>query len=172
MNVGRLVSKRRTPSAACNRLRQIIRRLSAQRLVSVREVLAVEFVEIAVVGRMMLRTIPPVPVAALGDQDLLPCQGALRVRRTGSGLSIIIPRRIQIVPGFVVLGRSDPDVEIRVDPRSRHQRTQMPLPLCRAIASLTVTASIPGHAGAHRKTCAGIRGPTADSIPKRFRHPK
>ncbi len=78
MNVCRLWRKRRTTSAARNRLRQIIGRCATQRLICIRKMLAVELVEIAVVGRMMLGAVPPIPVAALRDQNFLPRQLALR----------------------------------------------------------------------------------------------
>ena len=70
MNEGR-------PTAADDRLRQIVGRACTQRLIDVRKMLAVELVEFAVVGRMVLRAVPPVPVAAFGDQDFFKGQFAL-----------------------------------------------------------------------------------------------
>ena len=53
-----------------NRLRQIIGRRSPQRLIDIRQVLAIKLVEIAVICGMVLRAVPPVPIAALGNQEL------------------------------------------------------------------------------------------------------
>src|SRR5215469_18374552 len=63
-NVGSLRDERRPRDHARDRLRQVIWRRRSQSLVDVREMLAVELVEIAVVGGMMFGTVPPVPVAA------------------------------------------------------------------------------------------------------------
>jgi hypothetical protein len=40
--------------------------------------LAIKFVEVAIVGRVVLRPVPPVPIAALGNQNFVKCQLALR----------------------------------------------------------------------------------------------
>ncbi len=68
--------------AANNGLREIVRRSRAQRLIDVGEMLAIQLVELAVVSGMMLGPIPPIPVAALGDEKLFIGQGALRFRST------------------------------------------------------------------------------------------
>ncbi len=77
MDIGALRRERRPRHSPSDRLRQIIRRGPAQRLVNVRQVFAVEFVEVAIVRRVVLRSVPPVPVAALADQYLFKRQLAL-----------------------------------------------------------------------------------------------
>src|SRR5262249_27210246 len=105
-------------------LRQIIRRHRTEGLIHIRKMLAVEFVEVAVVGRMMLRPVPPVPVAALGNQKLVKGQIALGFSRPCGVLRIILTRVTQIIPGAIVLRRSNPDVEVRIDPGTRCQRAE------------------------------------------------
>ncbi len=86
--------------------------------------LAVELIEIAIVGRVMFRPVPPVPIAALGNQDLLKRQLALLLARTRCILLVKLARVVQVIPGAVVLRRTNPYIEVGVDPRSRHQRRQ------------------------------------------------
>ncbi len=131
--------------AAENGLRQIVRRARSQRLINIGKMLAIEFVEFAVVGRMMFRAIPPVPVAAFGDQDFFESQLPLRFAGRRSSLGIKIAGVVEIVPGAVVFRRTDPDVEIGVNPRARNQRRQLAETAgAAAMASETVTASTPG----------------------------
>src|SRR5262249_39089051 len=102
-----------------DRLREMIRRSGAQRLIDVREMLAIELVKVTVVGRMVLRTIPPVPVAAFGNQYLFEGESAGFIVCSRRLLRIKITRGREIVPGEIIFGRSDPDVEVRVDPGAR-----------------------------------------------------
>ncbi len=78
--------------------------------------LAIKFVEIAVVGRVMLGTIPPVPVAAFGDQNFVEGQFALSLGGAGSILRVELAGLVQVVPGTIIFGCADPDVEVRIDP--------------------------------------------------------
>ena len=70
---------------------------------------------------MVLGPVPPAPVAALGDHQLLERQLARLGRNAGAGGGLIIglARARQVLPGAVVLFGSDPDVEIRADPGAR-----------------------------------------------------
>src|SRR6185369_6325769 len=63
----------------------------------------------------MLGTVPPVPVAALGDQQLLVSQFSSLLRSLWRRI-IGLSRAQQILPGFVVLLSADPDIEISADP--------------------------------------------------------
>src|SRR5579862_2324859 len=86
--------------------------------------LAVEFVEIAIVGRVMLRSVPPVPIAAFGDQKFFVRQLALRFAGLPHVLGIKLAGMVKVVPGAIVLGSADPDVEIGINPRSRYEGWQ------------------------------------------------
>ena len=72
----------------------------------------------------MLRAIPPVPVAAFGDQDFFKGDLPLLFPRLGSGLGIEVARVVKIVPGAVVFRRTNPDVEVSVNPGARNQRLE------------------------------------------------
>src|SRR6202166_1633428 len=87
--------------------------------------LAVKLVKVAVVCGVMLGAVPPVPVAALGDQKFFICELALFFRRAGRRLLIEIASVIEIVPSLVILGRPDPNVKVGIDPRARNQRLEM-----------------------------------------------
>src|ERR1700730_3965317 len=87
--------------------------------------LAVKLVEIAIVGRMVLRPVPPVPIAAFGDEDLLEGQFALRLADVGGILRVELPSVGHIIPSSIVLGRADPDVEVCIDPRPGYKRRQL-----------------------------------------------
>ena len=112
MNVRRLRRKRRPDLRSGDRQRQVIRRSLSQRLVNIRQMFAIKLVKVAVVRRMVLRTVPPVPVTALRDQNLLEGQLALRLVRTRRILRIELACVVEIVPGAIVFGSADPDVEI------------------------------------------------------------
>src|SRR5215469_9678715 len=86
--------------------------------------LAVELVEVAVIRRVMLRPIPPIPVTALGDQDLVKRQLALRLSGPSRILRIELARVIEVIPCTIILRRADPYIKVRVDPRSWHQRIE------------------------------------------------
>src|SRR5260370_1606622 len=93
---------------------------------------AVELVEVAVVRRMVLWTVPPVPVAALCNQDFLKRQLTLRFARTGRILVVELAGMMKVIPGTVVLRSTDPHVEVGVNPRSRHNRWNAPeVPMAR-----------------------------------------
>src|SRR5271165_1496426 len=74
---------------------------------------------------MMFGTVPPVPVATFGDQQLLPGDLALRRRNAMRVAVIVIARFSQQVPGAVVFRRPDPDIEVGVDPRPGYQPPQV-----------------------------------------------
>src|SRR5580698_685170 len=86
--------------------------------------LAVEFVKIVVVGRMVLRSVPPVPVAALGNQDFLKGEPLLSFAGAGRILGVELARVVQIVPSTVIFGSANPNVEVGMNPRARHQGLQ------------------------------------------------
>src|SRR6202795_4675265 len=86
---------------------------------------AVEFVKVAIVGGVMLGTVPPVPVAALGDQKFFIRQLALFLRRARRSLLVKIAGMVEVVPRLVILGRSNPNVKVGVDPRPANERRQM-----------------------------------------------
>ena len=81
MDIGALRRERRPRHSSADRLRQIIRRRSTQRLVNIRQVLAVELVEVAIVRGVVFRPVPPVLVAALRDQDFFQRQLSLFLGR-------------------------------------------------------------------------------------------
>src|SRR5260370_41504843 len=85
--------------------------------------LAIEFVKVAVVGRVVLWSVPPVPVATFGDEQFLERQLALFVRTTQRSLGVEIAGVVKIIPGAIVLRRTDPYIEICVDPRPWNQRS-------------------------------------------------
>ena len=95
-----------------------------ERVIHVRQVAAIQRVEVLVVGRMMLRAVPPVPVAALGDQQFFPRQLSLRLRNPMRVAVVVVARLGQQVPRPVVLGSANPHVEVGVDPRAGHQALQ------------------------------------------------
>ena len=77
---------------------------------------AVKLVKIAIVGRVMLRPIPPVPIAAFGNQNLFKGQLALRLAGPRGVLRVKLAGIVQIIPGSIVLRRANPHIEIRIDP--------------------------------------------------------
>lgn len=89
-------------------------------MVNVRQVLAVKLIKIAVVRRMMLRPVPPVPIAAFRNEDLVKGELPLLFGGPGSSARIKIAGMMQVVPGAVVLGSANPHVEVRIDPGPRH----------------------------------------------------
>src|SRR5437764_1279590 len=86
--------------------------------------LAIQLVEVCVILGVMLGAVPPVPVAALGDQQLLVCELALRRRCRISMFGKKIARGGKIIPCAIVLRRPDPDIKVGVDPRTRRQLLQ------------------------------------------------
>ena len=79
MDVSGLGNEHGAHSAGEDGLSEFLRGRCPERLVDVGEMLAVELVEVAVVGGVMFGTVPPVPVAALGDQQLFVSQVAVLV---------------------------------------------------------------------------------------------
>src|SRR5580698_5597702 len=88
--------------------------------------LAIELVEVAIVGRVMLRPVPPVPVTAFGNQQLFPGDLALLFGHPMRMTVIVIARFRQQVPSEIVLWSADPYVEVGIDPRARHQTVEPP----------------------------------------------
>src|SRR5215469_11330749 len=82
---------------------------------------AIEFVEFAVIRRVVLRPVPPVPVAPLSDQQLFDRERSLLVRGALGGLRVEVSCVVEIIPGLVVLRRADPYIEVRVDPGSGYE---------------------------------------------------
>ena len=83
---------------------------------------------------MVLWPVPPVPVAALGNQQFFVRQFALRLGSLCRILFVKRARMKKVIPGTIILGRANPDVEIRRDPRAGKDRSQTPkvaLPLDR-----------------------------------------
>src|SRR3954451_688605 len=70
MNVMGLRPEQRLDCTFCDGLCEIVGRRSAQNLVNVRKMFAVKLVKLPIVGRVVLRAIPPVPITALGDKKL------------------------------------------------------------------------------------------------------
>src|SRR2546428_10378918 len=86
----------------------------------------VKLVKVAIVRRVVFRTVPPAPVAALRDQNLLEGQVALRLVRTCRVLRIELASVVEIIPGTIILWSANPNVEVGVDPGPRHNRLQLP----------------------------------------------
>ncbi len=84
---------------------------------------AIELVEFDAVVGAVLRPIPPIPVAALGDQQLFIGQLA-GVFGNAGGFIVGAARGQQKFPGLVIFLGPDPDVEIRVDPGARKNSLQ------------------------------------------------
>ena len=121
MNVMGLRTERRLHRRANNRLGEIIRRGRAQRLIDVREMLAIEFVELAVVRGVMLRTVPPVPIATLGDEQFFKGELALLFGNCLRVLGVEVSRVVKVVPSTVVFRGTDPHVEVGVDPGTGYE---------------------------------------------------
>src|SRR5215470_2538800 len=86
--------------------------------------LAIELVEVAIIGRVMFGTIPPVPVAAFRNEQFLISQLALRFRALESILFVGSSSLKEVVPRTVVLRGADPDVEVGGDPGTGGDRVQ------------------------------------------------
>ena len=110
-------------SSSDDGLSQILGRCCAQCLVHIRKVLAIEFVKIAIVGGVVLRPIPPVPIAALRNQDFLKSQLALRFTDLWRSLGVEVTCIAEVIPGSIVLRSSDPNIEIGMNPGAGRQRT-------------------------------------------------
>ncbi len=89
-----------------------------------RQMFAEEFVELGAVLGVVLRAIPPVPVAAFRNHQLLEGKLALvggePAAFPGSDDAIIRFTRLQQqVPSLIVFFRADPDIEVGVNPGAR-----------------------------------------------------
>src|SRR5438874_6962240 len=73
---------------------------------------------------MVLRTIPPIPVAAFGDKQFFERQFALLLRTMLRRLLVEVASMVKIVPGLVVFRRADPDIEVGVNPGAGRQRME------------------------------------------------
>src|SRR5216683_8095082 len=81
---------------------------------------------------MVLRPVPPIPVASFRNQDFFEGELPLGLAGSGGRLRVEVSRMVKIVPGAVVFRGANPDVEIGMDPRpwdQRLERGKMLLPL-------------------------------------------
>src|SRR6185437_11501666 len=69
---------------------------------------------------MVLWAVPPVPIAAFSDQQLFIRELLLLGAGRRSAMRVEVPCFGEVVPGEVIFRRSDPHVEVGVDPRSRN----------------------------------------------------
>src|SRR5262245_52166030 len=83
-----------------------------------------QIVELEIVRRRVIVAVPPAPVAAFRDQDLLPC--ARQVRGRARGFLERGPGVRELTPRALVVLMADPDVEISIDPRPRKDVRQLP----------------------------------------------
>src|SRR6266850_1414055 len=86
--------------------------------------LAVEFIKVAIVGGMMLRAIPPVPVATFRDQKFLVGELTLGLGALRCGMVVGFAGVEKIIPGAIVFGSTDPDIEVGRDPGTGRDRIQ------------------------------------------------
>src|SRR5436305_13658125 len=86
---------------------------------------AIEFIEIAIIGGVVLGAVPPIPVAALGYENLFKSQFSLIFTHTRCCLGICLAGLSEVVPRLVVFRCADPYVEVGVDPRARYERLQV-----------------------------------------------
>src|SRR5690348_14745743 len=86
--------------------------------------LAIELVKIAIIGRVVLGTIPPIPVAPFGNEELFFGQLSLLLGTAGGGLRKEITSLIEVIPRAIVFRSADPDIEVGVNPRTGSQRIQ------------------------------------------------
>ena len=122
----RLIVNETPASAARDRREQGARRVAAQQRVDIAQVLAEQVVEQAVKGAGMVVAIPPEPVGALGDVDLVPGAGE-RGRIVPAGSLFLDQERasgVEGVPALVVLGMADPDGEVVADPAAGEEPGQ------------------------------------------------
>src|SRR6266404_1816296 len=80
---------------------------------------AVKLVKVDAVIGMMFRTVPPAPVAALGDQQFLISPFAAILGNAISVFRIGLAGSQEEFPGAIVLLGADPDVETGVNPGPR-----------------------------------------------------
>ncbi len=103
--------------------RKFLRRRQVQKTVDVGQMAAVELVELYAIGRLVLRAVPPAPVAAFGDQQFLVRQAAVAFGDAGGDV-VCGAGAQQLGPGLVVFLGADPDIEVGVDPGAREDVVQ------------------------------------------------
>src|SRR5580704_19308440 len=101
MDVGGLRRELRPGLSAANGLRQIVGSDCTQRLIHIGKMLAIQFVEFAVVRGMMLRAVPPVPIAAFGNEQFFEGQFALRFAGPASSLGVKVSGLVEMIPGTI-----------------------------------------------------------------------
>ena len=112
--------------------------------------LAVERIEFGVVNRSVFRAVPPIPIAAFGREKRFlrsrqPRHGLGRSEsRAFERLSIFHARFAEQFPCANILRVSNPDIEIRADPRPRENPFHNRLAGVSWMASLTVRGRISG----------------------------
>src|SRR5918999_5160475 len=82
----------------------------------------------------MVITVPPEPIAALGDQDFLTRARESCRRETWRGRLQRAARLSELTPRAVVVVVADPDVEVAVDPRTGEYRRQAIRSVCAGLA--------------------------------------
>ena len=122
------LSLNRFLSHAANRPIELRRIRRLQEDVDVLQVLAEQVIEQPVLCGRMIVAEPPEPVAPFGDVDFVPRAGeelgGQRVRRFGLielRLFEELARLVEQIPRGVILGVTDPDAEVVVDPTPREQ---------------------------------------------------
>src|SRR3954447_12076054 len=100
---------------------QIIWRIGAQQPENIRKMAAVQFIEIAIIGGMVFRAVPPVPIASFCYQEFLIGELLIAIGDIVGLTRVEVASFSEIIPRQIVFGSADPDVEVRVDPRTWHQ---------------------------------------------------
>ena len=115
----------------------------SEHLIHVPQMAPEELVELEVVVGRVVVAVPPEPVAALGNQQLL--EGLLPVCRVRSrrDASEHLPGVAELPPAAEVVAVADPDEEVAVDPRAGKDAV-LSVRLGRAAASLIVTGRSSG----------------------------
>src|SRR5438445_13848216 len=67
---------------------------------------------------MVLRPVPPVPITAFGNKNFFESEFALGLAGARGTLRIELARMMEVVPGAIVCGSTDPDIEVGDDPRA------------------------------------------------------
>src|SRR5579871_6523893 len=113
-------------AAPTDRPAQFGRRRVAEDQVNVLQMLAKQEIKQGILARRMFVAIPPEPVAALGNVDLLPGPAnAVRGNMLLLGAcSQMFAGAVQGVPGRVILLMAYPDGEVVVDPAAGKQRSE------------------------------------------------
>src|SRR5262249_30306166 len=98
--------------------RQQFRRISAQRVINIGKMLAIQLIKLPVVGGMVLGPVPPVPIAALRNEQFFKGKLLLLSRHIFRIGTKEIARGRKMVPGKVVFRCTDPHIEVGIDPRA------------------------------------------------------